>query len=532
MHDITLSRYGGVTQLVHGGLIGNNSPINYLRIDVHDNRLELTSKQIAVQLTSGSLWQTGSNRPQANFDITAATRSQGYQTVGYAELTRQPGGGSWVTQATGTLAPYGTFVNGNQNPTEHLVDLDFDQLTGNVFANTGSTGPLNNGIAAGNVTQAPGILGQAAHLGGTAGDEVNAGTISLLGAQARTVSVWARTTASSGLVTPLAFGTNPGNGTKWDMDIDCANGGVLELGISGGRTTGSGPAVNDGQWHMLTAVLPTGATNLSQVRLFVDGVFAYSNSGNQTVNTSSGPVVIGRSANPLTLIQFFPGDVDDAVIWAEPFTDAQVKALHDVAIDPGLHHAARDFERLLAVYRQDESEVTIAGRTWRRATGLAGPAGLSALANGGYQLVFDTATGAGVATPAATFVTSGVGCPSAVGLPALSGLQLPTLGATLEVAMSNVSPTGLPLMAIGYTTIAPFPISALGLTTDPTCLLTISLDALAGPLAVVGSTTSLLLPIPPSTTLAGVQLHFQGAQLELTTGTWSLTDRGTATLGF
>ena len=102
MHDVTLSRYGSVTQVVHGALIGNHSPINYLRVDVHPGRCELTSMRIAVQLTSGSLWQTGSNRPRSNFDIPATTRAQGYQVAGYAELTRLPGGGSWVTQATGT----------------------------------------------------------------------------------------------------------------------------------------------------------------------------------------------------------------------------------------------------------------------------------------------------------------------------------------------------------------------------------------------------------------------------------------------
>jgi hypothetical protein len=532
VHDITLSRYGGVTQLVHGALIGNHSPINYLRIDVHGNRLELTSKQISAQLTSGSLWQTGSNRPRANFEITAVTRAQGYQSVGYAELTRQPGGGSWVTQATGTLAPYGTFVNGNPNPTDYLVDLDFDQLAGNVFANDGSTGALNNGVVAGNVTLSPGILGQAATLGGVVGDEVVAGSIPLIGAQERTVSVWARTTATTGIVTPLAFGTNPGIGTKWDMDIDAANGGVFELGISGGRTTGQGPAVNDGQWHMLTTVLPAGATNLNQVRLFVDGALAYTNSGNQTVNTASGPVVFGRSANPLTLIQFFPGDVDEAVLWSLPLNDAQVQGLYDVAVHAGLAYSAGEFEQLLEVYLQNEPEATIGSLTWLRATGLTGPAGLSALPNGGYQLVFDTVTGAGVATPAATFVTTGTGCLSPVGLSVLTAPQLPVLGATLAVAMSNVSPTGVPLMVVGYSAAAPFAISALGLTTDPSCLLTVSPDALVGPLAVAGSSASLSLPLPVSSTLAGTQLYFQGAQLEWTTGTWNLSDQGTATLGF
>ena len=418
-----------------------------------------------------------------------------------------------------------------QTSVDYLVHHDFLPV-GPVYVNAGSTGAVNDGTILGNVTIVAGLIGGAVNLGGVSGDEVDCGPTPLLGAQERTISVWARTTATSGIVTPLALGTNPGIGTKWDMDIDAANGGVFELGISGGRTTGQGPAVNDGQWHMLTTVLPIGATNLNQVRLFVDGALAYTNSGNQTVNTASGSVVVGRSANPLTLIQFFPGDVDEAVIWSVPLIDAQVQSLYDVAVDSNLSYSAGEFEQLLEVYRQNQSEVTIGSLLWRRVTGLTGPAGLTALASGGYELVFDTVTGAGVATPAATFVTTGAGCSSPVGLSALSAPQLPVLGATLEVAMSNVSPTGLPFMVVGLTSISPFPISTLGLATDPMCLLTVNADVLVGSLGVIGSTASLLLPIPANSTLAGAQIYVQGAQLELTTNEWNLSDQGTATLGF
>ncbi|MFM1871598.1 MAG: hypothetical protein RL398_1020 [Planctomycetota bacterium] len=439
VHDITLSRYGGVTQVVHGALIGNHSPINFLRIDVHPGRLELTSKQIAVQLGSGSLWQTGSNRPRSNFDIPATTRAQGFQTVGYAELTRLPNGGSWVTQATGTLAPYGTYVNGN-NPTltEYRVGLDFDQLTAGKYANAGSTGATNNGTPTGNATVGVGRFGQAVVLGGAAGDEVLAGASPLSGAQPRTVSLWARTSATAGLVTALTFGTN-GNGSKWDMDIDCQNGGVLELGVGGGRTTGQGPALNDGQWHMMTAVLPTGGTDLNQVRLFVDGTFVYTGSGSRALATGGGDVVIGRSANAPTPIQMFPGSVDDVVIWAEPLTDAQVRCLHDVAVHPALQYAAADFEQLLEVYRQNDPEVTIGARVWRRATGLVGAGGLTALANGGFELVMDPATGTGmrVVHPASA-VSIGTGCPGTGSLtPAIAATGAPVLGTSFSIDLAD-----------------------------------------------------------------------------------------------
>jgi hypothetical protein len=283
---------------------------------------------------------------------------------------------------------------------------------------------------------------------------------------------------------------------------------------------------------MLTTVLPAGATNLSGVRLFVDGAFIYTNSGNRTINTGIGNVIVGRSANVPTPIQMFPGDVADVVIWSVPLNDAQVQGLYDVAMDVNLNYAAGEFERLLEVYRQNQPDVTIGALTWTRSSGLTGPAGLTALGGGGYSLVLDSATGDGLVTPNASFVTSGAGCPSPAGLSVLSAPQLPVLGATLEVAMSNVSPTGLPLMVIGFTTIAASPIIALGLTTDPTCLLTVSPDVVIGPLVPVGTSASVLLPLLANPALAGQQLFFQGAQLELSTGEWNLADQGTATLGF
>ena len=531
VHDVSLSRYGGVTQVVHGALIGNHSPINYLRVDVHDTRLELTSKEISVQLGSGNLWQTGSNRPRANFVIPPTTRAQGYQTVGYAELTRQPGGGSLVTQATGTLAPYGTFVNGNTSLTEHLVHLDFDQLVGTTFSNSGSTGLVNNGAVAGNVSVTPGVNGDAATLGGASGDEILCGPSPLLGAQERTVSVWARTSAASGIVTPLTLGTN-GFGSKWDMDIDATNGGVFEVGVGAGRTIGQGPALNDGQWHMMTAVLPAGANNLGQVRLYVDGAFVYSNSGTRTVNTGTGDVIIGRAANFPNTIQFFPGDVDDLVVWSEALQDAQVQGLYDVAIDAGLRYDAGDFELLLDVYRQNQAEVSIGGRVWRRASGLGGGAGLTALPNGGYELVFDASTGAGVATPAATFATSGSGCVAPGGPLTLSAPQLPVIGGTLEVALQNLSSGSLPFLVVGFQNIPPLPLVSLGLSSDPACVLTVDLDLFAGPLAPSGPGASLQLAVPNNAALAGLQLFFQGAQGLAASADWSLSDQGVATFGF
>ena len=156
-----------------------------------------------------------------------------------------------------------------QTSAAYLVHHEFLPPTSGSYANSGSTGAANDGTPFGAVTLAVSPLGVGVTLGGASGDEILCGPSPLLGALPRTVSVWARTSAISGIVTPLTLGTN-GFGSKWAMDIDAANGGVFEVGVGAGRTVGQGPALNDGQWHMMTAVLPAGANNLGQVRLFVD----------------------------------------------------------------------------------------------------------------------------------------------------------------------------------------------------------------------------------------------------------------------
>ena len=155
-----------------------------------------------------------------------------------------------------------------------------------------------------------GVRGQAISIG-PGNDRVVAGGLAIGGSRERTVSLWAKTTAS-GLVTVATFGSNAAGG-KWDIDIDGTAGGTLELGVGSGRTNGQGPRVNDGQWHMLTTVLPTGATNLSGVRFFVDGSFAYTGSGNRAIATAGGDFILGHAANA-AWFQQFTGDIDEVVL--------------------------------------------------------------------------------------------------------------------------------------------------------------------------------------------------------------------------
>jgi hypothetical protein len=310
-------------------------------------------------------------------------------------------------------------------------------------------------------------------------------------------------------VTPLAFGLNSSSGTKWDMDIDCANGGVFELGVGGGRTVGGGPPVNDGQWHMLTAVLPPGAGNLGQVRMFVDGVLAYTGSGTQVINTSYGSLLVGRSVNPGTQVQCFPGEVDDPVFWSVALGDAQVQCLYDVAIHPFLTYSPREFEMLLELYRQATPQVVLGPLVWQRATGLTGPGGLTALPNGGFELVFDAATGAGVKVVYPASVQSiGTGCAGTGSqTPGIAAAAAPVIGTSVAIQLLNARPNTFGGILLAFAR-NDTPVGN-GCTIHP---LLPGFSALVG---VSGAgTASVALAIPAAPTLVNLQIFAQWGVLD------------------
>ena len=129
----------------------------------------------------------------------------------------------------------------------------------------------------------------------------------------------------------------------------------------------------------------------------------------------------------------------------------------------------------------------------------------------------------------AAFLTTGTGCPSSVGVATLSASSMPVIGGTLQVDMDNLAPAAVPLMAAGFAAIAPLPLTTVGLSTDPSCVLTTDFAVIAGPLSVVGGTASLALPIPSLPALVGGELFFQGAQLEA--AGVSLTAQGIGRIG-
>ena len=82
VHAITCTERDGVQQIAHGGLIGYNTRSNYLVVDVHPDRLQLTIKEIDMIPSGPKLWQPGQNRPLEKVDITPVMRERGFIPVG------------------------------------------------------------------------------------------------------------------------------------------------------------------------------------------------------------------------------------------------------------------------------------------------------------------------------------------------------------------------------------------------------------------------------------------------------------------
>lgn len=67
VHDITASRYAGVQQIAHGGVIGYGNHTSYLVGQLFGDRLELELRSAPVtngSLSDAKLWQTSAHRPR------------------------------------------------------------------------------------------------------------------------------------------------------------------------------------------------------------------------------------------------------------------------------------------------------------------------------------------------------------------------------------------------------------------------------------------------------------------------------------
>lgn len=384
MHDMSTANLGDVEQVVHGGIMGYAPTISYLVGRVYPDRIELELKSAELEYPAENttrLWQAGSNRPRAQYSI----RSTGFTSAGTLVLDKSG-------DATQYLSRSGYFIPIGGTGVGLAVHLPFDESSGNSAANHGSTGAANNG-AIENATFVAGKFGNALSFDNV--DRVVAGAPPVSGNNVRTTSVWVRVDPAAAIRTVFTFGTNSGGG-KWDTDIDAT--GLYELGIGQGRTDATGsPPVTDNAWHHLVTVLPQGATTLSGVRMYIDGnPITFSAASTTMIDTKTGNIMIGQSANAQATQQF-AGIVDDFAIWSQELDAAQVRALYSFGTESTLGYDAGEVQALFESF-EAKQDVQINGRLWRyQASGLTGTLGQVTAAGSDYAV--NLGGGAGFVSP-------------------------------------------------------------------------------------------------------------------------------------
>jgi hypothetical protein len=383
VHAMSAANYAGVEQVVHGGIMGYAPTVSYLVGRVYPDRIELELKSAQLVYPpedTTRLWQAGSNRPRAQFSI----HPDGFTSAGTLVIDKSTGETQYLNRT-------GYFIPLASNPVGLAVHLPLDESNGSTASNHGSTGALNNG-AVDNATFVPGKIGNGLFFDNA--DRVVAGAPPVLGATARSASIWVKVQPSAVIRSVFTFGTNAGGG-KWDSDVDAT--GLFELGIGQGRTDATGsPNLADNAWHHIVRVLPQGATTLSAVRMYVDGNPIAFTAPTTVIDTKLGNIVLGQSANAQTLQQF-AGSVDDFAIWVGELDAVQVRALYSFANEPTLNYDASEVETLMTGFKATQ-DVSISGRLWRyQASGLTGTAGQVVLASGNYAV--NLGGGAGFVSP-------------------------------------------------------------------------------------------------------------------------------------
>lgn len=291
------------------------------------------------------------------------------------------------------------------------VHLPFDENVGSTAFNKGATGAENNApLGSGNARVAGQIGGGAISFNNTSTSSIVAGLNPTPEDTLRTISFWVNTTEAGGQNEYLSFGTNnnPAGGTsdpgtKFDIGIDAGTG-HLEVGVGGGRlnsgaATITTPALNDGTWRLATVVIPDildddpSAADMSDIDIYVDGVFSYDGSSNtsadRTISTAAnGSFFLGRAANGAGSGNS-NGSIDDVAVWDNPLTPDEIKGLFDVGQQLGTN--AGIYDQVLSLHNSGSGTIHAGDYTWTYASGLSSSAGIS-----GNNLVLDDAANTGV----------------------------------------------------------------------------------------------------------------------------------------
>jgi len=141
------------------------------------------------------------------------------------------------------------------------------------------------------------------------------------GTQSRTLSAWIKTSTTNSII---SWGSASGNGQKWLVRLDPANG-ALRVAVQGGSIVGD-TDISDNQWHHVAVVFENdGSPDVSDVKLYADGVEeSYSSVSPQAINTAAvSDVVIGAIDGS----GYFDGFIDEVRIYERALSDSEVMML-------------------------------------------------------------------------------------------------------------------------------------------------------------------------------------------------------------
>ena len=210
-----------------------------------------------------------------------------------------------------------------------------------------SSGNSRNATISG-ATWVAGKVGSALSFDGN--DEVIAtGYKGISGSTARTIAAWIKT-STTGAITYWGRDLT-GQKSSFRVQNDNGIGGSIRLEINNGRICGS-TDLRDNQWHHVCAVLPDGATNISQVLLYVDGQLeAYSHISSNTINTGTlDDFKIGNDG----LNRYFNGLIDEVRLYSRALS---VEEINDL---PGFNNTIANLNELKTEFRIDGGPWTVA----------------------------------------------------------------------------------------------------------------------------------------------------------------------------
>lgn len=156
------------------------------------------------------------------------------------------------------------------------------------------------------------------------------------GATPRTVTSWIRTGGHGSIA---AWGQDSPT-KKWyvRLESETADQGKLRVEVAGGYRRGN-TNLMDGEWHHVAVVLPEGANNTNQLKLYVNGVedTPYS-TVDQEIDTAVTPVEIGKDSHPTP--RHFPGRLDEVRIYRRALSAAEIASLAETPDqrDRAWHH--------------------------------------------------------------------------------------------------------------------------------------------------------------------------------------------------